>query len=87
MVLPAISRREIAIKYRTDDPWGIIEKILQELAEHQLLYGNLVMSLQRSGVESAPLDGAPIPDVKDAISQSKWLGFDKDKPPAHTENT
>ena len=79
-------RQKIVIKYGTDDPWELIQKILEELAGQQLLYGNLATSLQRSGVTTIPLGGAPIPEIKDAISQSKWLGFDQDSPEAYGPN-
>ena len=77
-------RQKIVIKYGTDDPWGLIQKILDELTDQQLLYGNLAVSLRKSGVTTIPLGGAPIPEIKDAISQSKWLGFEKDNLDAYT---
>jgi len=72
-------RRKLVIQYGTDDPWELIGLIVAELETQKQLYGALVISLQKSGVKTIPLNGEAIPEVKDALSQAEWLGFDPDK--------
>lgn len=80
-MIPYETRRQICIQHGTDDPWEIIAKLIDDLGATKRLYGSLCESLQKSGVAAVPLNGEPIQEIADAMSQHEWVRGNKDSLP------